>query len=144
MSYRPIMGLVALLLVLAAGAFSHAPTEAAPPDPYADLTATVQLTTDCVAIVSWPELKGGKPLFIQVRLSYNNGGPDDFAPSLAPGSEGFYKVQQNDGRFELDLSGPAAEDDATLHRISVSLVDRKGTLLGPDPIYEAEEDCAIS
>jgi hypothetical protein len=138
------MGLVALLLVLGAGAFSHAPTEAAPPDPYADLTATVQLTTGCVAVVSWPELKGGKPLFIQVRLSFNNGGPDDFTSSLAEGSNGFYKVQQNDGRFELDLSGPAAEDDATLHRISVSFVDRKGMLVGPIAIYEVEADCAIS
>jgi hypothetical protein len=141
------MGLVAVLFVLAAGAFSQAATEAAPPDPYAGLDVTVSLTTDCKAIVSWSELRGGKPIFIQVRLSYNDGDGDgnanDFVPSTEEGANGIYKVHQNDGHFELDLSGPAAGDPMTLHRITVRFENRRGAVLGPVPSYQAEADCAI-
>ena len=148
MSHRSIAGLVALFLVLAAGAFTQAATEAAPPDPYADLVVNVELTADCVAIVTWSEMKGGKPLFIQVRLSYNDGdadgNPDDFAPSLEEGANGNYKVRQDAGHFELDLSVPAGGDPMTMHRVSVRFENRRGTPLGPISVYQAENDCVTS
>jgi hypothetical protein len=122
-------GFILLLGLVASGALS---TQAfARPDPYADLvveSVTLSDTGGCLAEVTWSGLNGGKPLFVQVRLTFNNG--SSYQTSFAAGSNEIHKTKQNSGALAVSIPGAAAVDGTTDHMVQVTFMNRDGTPIG--------------
>ena len=124
-----VAGIAFLMLGIAAVAVSRAE---AGPDHYANLVVELPaLDSSCMASVAWSGLRGGKPLFIQVRLQHDDG--TGYQTSLHPDANQFIKVKQNADYFEVDMSEAAAADPpGASHRVNISFMDRKGNFIeGP-------------
>ena len=140
MSHRTLSGLAILALGILLTLTMSTPTQAAPPDPYADLLVqAVELTDDggCLASIGWSGLNGGKPLFVEVRLTFNNGGA--YQTSWVGNADEIYKVKQNGGSLQVDLGAAAIADGTTDHRVQISFMDRSGVQIGPT--YTADASC---
>jgi hypothetical protein len=132
----PIPLIVALSLLAALAVTT--PAQAGPPDPYAALVVEdVQLSSGdgCAASVAWSGLRGGKPLFVEVRLTFNNG--QSYQTSWVANADEIYKVKQNSGSLAVGFPGAAAADGTTDHRVNVSFMDREGTQIGPTYVASA-------
>lgn len=89
----------------------------------------VGFTSDCVAIVTWEPLQGGRPMFAKVVFSYQ-ASDGDYDLFLGDDGIAFYKVQQNDGLLEIDLAAIAAtRPEAPDYLVEVHFEDRKGDVL---------------
>lgn len=122
--------------LLSAGIVGVTRTEAGPPDHYAGLSVEqVELGQDCVARIWWSGLNGGKPLFVQVRLAFDDAGT--YRTSFGEGADLVHRVKQNAGYLEVDLREAALLDPGNDHRLSVSFMDGRGNHLRPtDHSYE--------
>ena len=130
MSSRLIAIAGAALLLLSVGVIGVTRAEAGPPDHYANLSVDqVELGPDCVARIAWSGLIGGKPLFIQRRLAFNNG--MGYQTSFGEGANLVHRVKQNADYLEVNLSAAAMLDPTTDHRLSVSFMNRTGTHVRP-------------
>jgi hypothetical protein len=144
MSQRSRNGLwvlaLGLLLTLMSTQAGNGRVEAAPSDPYANLVvSSVQLSggAACISNVEWGGLNGGKPLFVEVRLTFNNG--NNYQTSWAANADEIYKVKQNASSLSVDFGSAAAADRTTDHRVQVSFTDRSGVQIGPT--YTADAAC---